>query len=151
MAFRYDLIVRNATVVDGTGAQRFVGDIAVNDDRIALVGAIGKARAITEIDATGKVAAPGFIDAHAHDDRALLSGPEMRPKVSQGVTTVITGNCGISLAPLIRGPNEVIPPPIDLLGDGQWFRYPTFSAYRDALGANPAAVNSACMVGHTTL
>ena len=99
MTEHYDLLIRNATVVDGTGAPRYAGDIGVRGDRIVRIGPLAQARADVEIDAAGKVAAPGFIDAHTHDDRLLLSGPEMAPKVSQGVTTVIAGNCGISLAP----------------------------------------------------
>src|SRR5580765_565307 len=94
----FDLLVRNATIIDGTKAPRFDGDIGVRDGRIAAVGRLDAARAELEIDASGRIAAPGFIDAHTHDDRLLLSDPEMTPKASQGVTTVIAGNCGISLA-----------------------------------------------------
>ena len=84
MTEHYDLLIRNATIVDRTGSPRYVGDIGVRGERI-VIGPIAQARAEVEIDATGKVAAPGFIDAHTHDDRLLLSGPEMAPKVSQGV------------------------------------------------------------------
>jgi len=147
---RYDLILRNATVIDGTRAPRFAGDIGVRGDRIAAVGPLDSARAEVEIDATGRVAAPGFIDAHTHDDRLLLSEPSMAPKTSQGVTTVITGNCGISLA--YSPPHSAATPPLDLLdADGGWFRFGSFSAYREALAAAPAAANAACLVGHTTL
>ena len=95
------------------------------------------------------IAAPGFIDAHTHDDRMLLSNPDMAPKASQGVTTVVTGNCGISLA---HSPaNGARPPPLDLLdGSGDWFRFPSFRAYREELAARPAAINATCLVGHTT-
>ena len=92
--------------------------------------------------------APGFIDAHTHDDRAMLSDGAMAPKVSQGVTTVIGGNCGISLAP--RPPRVV--PPLDLLdGDGGWFRYERYGDYLQALREHPAATNCAMLLGHITL
>src|SRR6185295_1366522 len=90
-----------------------------------------------------------FIDAHTHDDRLLLSDRDMTPKVSQGVTTVVAGNCGISLA---HSPaNGAATPPLDLLDvEGLWFRFPSFAAYREELTAKPAALNAACLVGHTT-
>jgi N-acyl-D-amino-acid deacylase len=145
----FDLIVRNAAIVDGTRAPRYRGEIGVRGDRIARIGDLRGATADTEIDAADRVAAPGFIDAHTHDDRLLLSGPDMTPKVSQGVTTVITGNCGISLA---HSPaRSATTPPLDLLdGTGDWFRFPSFAAYREELRAKPAAINAACLVGHTS-
>lgn len=150
MSDRIDLLIRNALVVDGTGAARMRADIGVRDDRIVGVGNLGTARAHRTIDATALVAAPGFIDAHTHDDRLLLSDPTMTPKASQGVTTVITGNCGISL-PCSPARSASIPP-LDLLdADGGWFRFPDFEGYRRAFDEAPAAVNAACLVGHTTL
>ena len=145
----YDLIVRNATIIDGTRAPRFHGEIGVRGDQIVKIGALDKATADSEIDATGMIAAPGFIDAHTHDDCMLLSNPDMAPKVSQGVTTVVTGNCGISLA---HSPaNGASTPPLDLLdGSGDWFKFPSFRAYREELAAKPAAINATCLVGHTT-
>src|SRR5687768_11279733 len=123
----YDLILRNATVIDGTRAPRFEADIAVAGDRIAAIGSLqGKAK--TEIDAKGKVVAPGFIDAHTHDDRLMLSAPDMAPKASQGVTTVVAGNCGVSLAPLVLGARAA-PPPLDLIGDGDWYKFASFREY----------------------
>ncbi|MBV9524036.1 MAG: amidohydrolase family protein, partial [Alphaproteobacteria bacterium] len=95
------IVIRNGCVIDGTGAPRFRADVAIRDDRIAVVGRVDGASRAREIDATGRVVAPGFIDAHTHDDCALLSMPEMTPKVSQGVTSVVAGNCGVSLAPLV--------------------------------------------------
>ncbi len=147
----YDLIVRNATIIDGTKAPRYQGEIGVRGGRIEKIGLLEDARADVEIDATGLIAAPGFIDAHTHDDRLLLSDPAVTPKVSQGVTTVITGNCGISLAHSPAPRNGAITPPLDLLdGDGAWFRFPSFRSYREELEARPAAINAACLVGHTT-
>jgi N-acyl-D-amino-acid deacylase len=152
MAQRFDLLISNASIIDGTGAPGYAGDIAVTADRIVQIGHLEKARADVEIDATGKAAAPGFIDAHTHDDRLLLSLPEMTPKVSQGVTTVVAGNCGISLAPMPRRFAGPITPPLDLLDDtGSWFRFPKFRDYVEELRGRRAATNCALLVGHTTL
>jgi N-acyl-D-amino-acid deacylase len=152
MSERYDLLIRNAEIVDGTGAARYRADIGVRVDRIAAIGDLRAARAEVEIDASGKAAAPGFIDAHTHDDRLLLSGPEMAAKVSQGVTTVVAGNCGVSLAPFPDGIRLPVTPPLDLLDEsGGWFRFPTFGAYVEELRAHPPATNAVLLVGHTTL
>ncbi len=93
--------------------------------------------------------APGFIDVHTHDDTNGIRTPEMLPKLSQGVTTVIVGNCGISAAPvrLMGDP----PDPMNLLGDASVFRYPTFASYIAAVDAARPAVNVAALVGHTAL
>jgi N-acyl-D-amino-acid deacylase len=150
MSERFELLIRGGTVIDGTRAPRFAADVAVRDGRIAAIGRLDEARADREIDASGKIVAPGFIDAHTHDDRLLLSDPSMAPKASQGVTTVVAGNCGISLAPLPAGVKPV--PPMDLLDDtGTWYRFPTFAAYVEELCAEPAATNAALLVGHSTL
>src|SRR3546814_1187162 len=107
---------------------------------------------LQEIDARGLVAAPGFIDAQTHDDRVMLSAGDMAPKVSQGVTTVIGGNCGISLAPMPQPAPAAMTPPLDLLDStGQWYRYARFGDYLQALRAQPAATNCAMLVGHSTL
>jgi N-acyl-D-amino-acid deacylase len=145
----FDLVIRGGKVIDGTGGPGFVADVAVRGDRIAAVGDVSVRSAQTVIDAAGKAVAPGFIDVHTHDDRALLSTPEMAMKVSQGVTTVVVGNCGVSLAPLrLEGPP---PAPFDLLGDRDAFCYPTFAAYLDDLDRQPPATNAACLIGHSTL
>ena len=148
MSLHYDLLIRNALIIDGARRPRFAGDIGVRGGRIADIGLLGEARAEVEIDAHGKIAAPGFIDAHTHDDRLLGSDPAMTPKVSQGVTSVVTGNCGISLAPLISASP---PPPLDLIDDGGAFRFPDFASFLEELDSRPAATNAACLVGHTTL
>jgi N-acyl-D-amino-acid deacylase len=152
MQTTYDILIRHAEIVDGTGAARFDGDIGINGDRVARIGDLGADRGKIEIDASGLVVAPGFIDAHTHDDRVMLSSGDMAAKVSQGVTTVIGGNCGISLAPMPQPAPVPITPPLDLLdGDGEWFRFASFGAYIQALEAQPAATNCAMLVGHTTL
>jgi N-acyl-D-amino-acid deacylase len=150
MSGRHDLLIRGGTVIDGTRAPRYAADVAIRDGRIAAIGRLERARADAEVDASGKIVAPGFIDAHTHDDRLLLSAPDMAPKASQGVTTVVAGNCGISLAPAPKGMRPV--PPLDLLdAEGGWFRFPTFAAYLEELRAHPAATNAALLVGHSTL
>jgi N-acyl-D-amino-acid deacylase len=148
----YDLLIRHASIVDGTNAPRFAGDIGIRGDRIVRIGDLASASGAIEIDLAGRIAAPGFIDAHTHDDRALLSDPDMAPKVSQGVTTVIGGNCGVSLAPMPQPIPDPVTPPLNLLDDaGGWFRFKTFKSYLDALREKPAATNCAMLVGHTTL
>jgi N-acyl-D-amino-acid deacylase len=148
----FDLLIRNASIVDGTGAPRYHGDIGVRRDRIARIGDLAASRGEVEIDLAGRIAAPGFIDAHTHDDRLMLSSPDMAPKVSQGVTTVVAGNCGISLAPMPRPIPQPVTPPLNLLDeDGDWFAFPTFASYIAKLRAKPAATNCALLVGHTTL
>jgi N-acyl-D-amino-acid deacylase len=152
MAARYSLVIRNGTVIDGTRAPRYEADVALQEGRIVAIGRLDEARADSEIDASGKIVAPGFIDAHTHDDRLMLSAPAMAPKVSQGVTTVVAGNCGISLAPAPNGMQAPVPVPLDLLDDeGAWFRFKTFKEYVQALHAAPAAVNCALLVGHSML
>jgi N-acyl-D-amino-acid deacylase len=148
----YDLLIRGATVIDGTRAPRFEADIGVSGRQIAVLGDLAGATAKLEIDASGKVAAPGFIDAHTHDDRLMLSAPDMAAKVSQGVTTVVAGNCGISLAPAPNAMRAPVTPPLDIVdAEGGWFRFRTFAEYVQALRAAPAATNCALLVGHTLL
>src|SRR5918911_5714559 len=148
----YELVIRNATVIDGTRSPRYEADIFIAGGRIAAVGRLDNARADAELDASGRIAAPGFIDSHTHDDRLMLSAPDMAPKVSQGVTTVVAGNCGCSLAPAPNGMPAPVTPPLDLLDDsGHWFRFKKFADYVAELEARPAATNCALLVGHTML
>ena len=149
MAATADLVIRNATLYDGLGAPPRKGDLAVADDRIVALGDLAQMNGATELDAGGKALAPGFIDVHTHDDRLLLSDPLMRCKVSQGVTTVVAGNCGVSLAPLAidRRP----PPPLDLIADDGAKFFASFAAYLDALDSEPPALNAVAQVGHSTL
>ncbi|MEC8202790.1 MAG: D-aminoacylase [Pseudomonadota bacterium] len=145
---RYDLIIRNGEVIDGSGAPRRKADVGVQGDRIANIGDLSQSKAGVEFDAANRVVAPGFIDVHTHDDHALLSKPDMTYKTSQGVTTIVAGNCGVSLAPL-RFTGDRPPPPLDLLGDG--YKFPRMSDFFDAVAADPAATNAALLCGHTTL
>jgi len=89
-----DLIIRGGHVIDGTGSPRFQADVAVRDDRIVAVGDLSDWQAGLSYDAGGKIVAPGFIDPHVHHDEAVLTDPLMPCMTSQGVTTVINGNCG---------------------------------------------------------
>jgi N-acyl-D-amino-acid deacylase len=148
MSCAFDLLLRNAVIFDGTGAARHHGDIALSGGVIAAVGSLEADDAATTVDLRGRAVAPGFIDVHTHDDRLLLADPSMAPKASQGVTTVVVGNCGISLAPL--GDRPAVPP-INLVADGDAQRFDSFADYFAHLAIEPAAVNCAALVGHTTL
>ena len=99
----FDLLIQGGTVIDGTRAPRFDADVGLRDGLIVAIGDLAGHPAAQVLDARGCIVAPGFIDAHTHDDQALLRQPDMAFKVSQGVTTVVTGNCGISAAPLPDG------------------------------------------------
>jgi N-acyl-D-amino-acid deacylase len=150
MALRCDLIIRDATVFDGLGSPRVRADVGVIGDRIVAVGDLGGSEADRDVDADGLALAPGFIDAHTHDDRAVLCGPAcMLCKMSQGVTTVVVGNCGISLSP-VRMKSRPIPP-LDLLGDETWFSFDSFGEYAERLARDPAPVNTYALIGHMSL
>ena len=142
------LLLRGGTVIDGSGADRFAADVRIDGDRITAIGPRLPAPDAEVVDATGLIVAPGFIDVHTHDDQIVLADPAMQPKVTQGVTTVVVGNCGISLAPLVRAD---VPPPLNLLGGNDKYVHPTMAAYADAVGRAEPAVNVAALVGHSTL
>ena len=144
----YDLILAGGTLIDGSNQPRRRADIGLRGDRVAATGDLAGQQARRRVDVTGMIVAPGFIDSHTHDDNYLLEHPDMTPKISQGVTTVVTGNCGISLAPLRH---DSPPAPLDLLDAGGSYRFGRFNDYLDALRHHPPAVNAACMVGHSTL
>lgn len=147
----YDLILENATVIDGQRTPRRVADVAIAGDRIAAVGALEHHAARRRVNLNQKILAPGFIDAHTHDDLALLQQPYLPAKLSQGVTTVVTGNCGISVAPFDSGGKPPLAP-MDLLdATGQAFRFRRFEDYVRALATDPPSVNAALLVGHTAL
>ena len=144
-----DTLIRNVQIVDGSGGEPRSGSVAIVGARISAVGELPRYSSGQAIDGEGKILAPGFIDAHTHDDLYVIQHPEMLPKLSQGVTTVIVGNCGISAAPvkLARDPVD----PMNLLGSREEFRYPTFAKYVDALKSAQPAVNVSVLVGHTSL
>lgn len=146
----FDLVIRNARIVDGSGAPARPGDVAVAGDRIARVGTVhGAAR--REIDAGGLVLAPGFIDTHAHDDGALLRYPDMAFKVAQGVTTVVVGNCGFSVAPATREAGRLITGSAILNVGETSVTWQDLAGYAAAVAARRPAVNALALIGHNTL
>jgi N-acyl-D-amino-acid deacylase len=148
----YDTLIRGALLLDGSGGEPSLADVAVRDERIVAVAPVGSLDPATAADvweAHGKALAPGFIDVHAHDDIPAIVAPEMTPKISQGVTTVVVGNCGISAAPVTL--KAAPPDPMNLLGRAEAFAYPTFAAYVQAVTAAQPATNVAALVGHTAL
>jgi N-acyl-D-aspartate/D-glutamate deacylase len=146
---RCDTLIRNARVLDGSGADAQTADVAVDGGVVCAIGQLSGYTGKQVVEADGRVLAPGFIDVHTHDDTTVIRNPQMMAKLSQGVTSVIVGNCGISAAPvrLTGAP----PDPMNLLGEADAFRYPTFAAYAAAVDAAQPAVNVAALVGHTAL
>lgn len=142
------LVIRDVLLFDGGDEPPVPADVAIADDVITAIGAPGSLAGERIVEGRGLALAPGFIDVHTHDDRALLMPGMMNAKLSQGVTTVITGNCGLSLAPAQMAS---VPAPLDLIATPEWLRFPHFADYLAALSASGIAVNAACMVGHTTL
>jgi N-acyl-D-amino-acid deacylase len=147
-----DTLIKGARLIDGTGAPAVQRDVAVKDGKIVAIGAIGALDQWTAenvVEAEGRVLAPGFIDVHTHDDTHVIRSPQMLPKISQGVTTVIVGNCGISASPVTL--KSAPPDPMNLLGAQADFQYPTFAAYIDAVNEARPAVNVGALIGHTAL
>jgi N-acyl-D-aspartate/D-glutamate deacylase len=151
----FDLIIRNATIVDGTGAPRFAGDIAVSDGLIAQVGEV-RGDAAEEIDAGGMIVTPGFVDIHTHYDGQATWDQEMAPSSWHGVTTVVMGNCGVGFAPahpdrhnwligLMEGVEDI---PGTALAEGMKWNWETFPEYLDALEELPRTVDVGTHVPH---
>jgi N-acyl-D-aspartate/D-glutamate deacylase len=150
-----DLIIRNGTIVDGTGAAPFVGDIAIDGDRIVEVGEVsGTGR--REIDATGRIVTPGWVDIHTHYDGQATWDPVMAPSSWHGVTTAIMGNCGVGFAPvrpdahdflieLMEGVEDI---PGSALHEGIDWKWESFPQYLDALEAKPRAIDIGTHVPH---
>lgn len=139
-------LIRGADLIDGSGAPRVAADVRVSGDRIEAVLAPGADRSTPAVDADGLVLCPGFIDTHTHDDTLVLRPTVPHPKLVQGVATVVTGNCGLSIAPL----GAQRPPPLDELG-GEDLRLPDFRSYAALLDAMAPALNVVPLVGHTSL
>ncbi|MFZ0269461.1 N-acyl-D-amino-acid deacylase family protein [Caulobacter sp.] len=144
-----DLVLKGGLVIDGGGGPARVADVALAGDTILAVGPALDALGARVIDVSGLVVAPGFIDVHTHDDLICITQPDMTPKISQGVTTVVAGNCGIS-APLLRF-DDTVDEPFNLLGAPEDFAYATFADYRRAIEAIAPRVNVAALVGHSAL
>ena len=144
-----DLLITGATVFDGSGGAGFLADVAVTDGQITAVGALASLKARDVMIADGKALAPGFIDTHTHDDMALLRQPSHSSKVTQGVTTVVIGNCGVSPAPL--GPrDDLTEPPFIFLGRSDGRRFDTYGEYAETLARAQPDVNVVKLVGHST-
>ena len=143
-----DLVIRNATILDGSGGAAFEGDVAVDGGRIAAVGEVGDSGREV-IDAAGRHLAPGFIDVHAHDDGAFIRHPDMGFKLAQGVTTCVCGNCGFSAIPAIPGADPAVASGGILAGlEGEFTDLEGYFAL--ALGKRPA-INNIMLVGHNTV
>ena len=151
----HDLVIRGGTVVDGTGAPRFVADVAVDGGVITVIGNISAASR-EEIDATGYVVTPGFVDIHTHYDGQATWDSEMAPSSWHGVTTVIMGNCGVGFAPakpnkhdwligLMEGVEDI---PGTALAEGMTWDWETFPEYLDALERRPRTIDVATHVPH---
>ncbi|MEJ0067324.1 MAG: amidohydrolase family protein [Caulobacteraceae bacterium] len=150
-----DLIIRGGTIVDGTGEAPFVGDIAIDGDRIVEVGEVaGPAR--REIDATGMIVTPGFVDIHTHYDGQATWDPLLAPSSWHGVTTAVMGNCGVGFAPvrpqdhqflieLMEGVEDI---PGSALAEGIEWKWERFPEYLDALEAMPRAIDVGVQVPH---
>jgi len=151
----FDLVIRGGTVVDGMGGAPFVADVAVDGDRIVAVGEnLGVGR--DELDASGKIVTPGFVDVHTHYDGQATWDQEMAPSSWHGVTTVVMGNCGVGFAPakpdrhewlisLMEGVEDI---PGTALAEGMSWDWETFPEYMDALEKLPRTVDVACHVPH---
>ena len=151
----YDLVVRGGTVVDGNGGSPRQADVAVQGDKIVAVGQ-GLDRGVQEIDATGKIVTPGFVDIHTHYDGQATWDQEMAPSSWHGVTTVVMGNCGVGFAPaepsrhewligLMEGVEDI---PGSALAEGMSWNWETFPEYMDALEALPRTIDVAAQVPH---
>lgn len=147
MEHPHDLIIRNATVYDGTGAPGTRADIAIDADRITEAGIV-RGRAVLEIDAHGLAAAPGFIDVHSHDDFHVLTEPDVTHNVLQGITTVIVGNCGFGAAPAAAA--QVQMRAIQEVGR-EFEPWEGYAGYLETVDANPPSLNVAALVGHHTV
>lgn len=155
----YDLKITGGSIVDGTGADRFVGDLGINDGKIVAMGSAPDDAANT-IDATGKIVSPGFVDIHTHYDAQIFWDPMVSCSPWHGVTTVVMGNCGFSVAPtrpehrdlMMRTLENVEGMSVEALraGLGDW-GFETFPEYLDAVDQNGCAVNVAALVGHTAV
>ena len=152
-----ELIVRGGTLVDGSGSAPRAADVAIDNGRVHSVGDLGKLAAVREIDATGLVVAPGFIDMHSHADLIVLADGAtqdrlLRAKIVQGVTTAIVGNCGLGVAPSTSSSAP-------MLADVNGWMTPqgveagalSVGAYLDVLGSNGVALNVGTLVPHGRL
>lgn len=155
----YDLIIRNGTIVDGLGGEPYVGDVAVRGGVIAKVGAVNGEAAAREIDATGLLVTPGFVDLHTHYDGQSIWSERLTPSSAHGVTTVVMGNCGVGFAPCRQEDHDVL---VDVMAgvedipgvvmtDGLPWTWETFPEYLDALDAGKRDIDVAAYLPHSPL
>lgn len=140
----YDILLKNLKIVDGTGAPAFYGSIAIKGDTIAAIGKVTGSAGL-ELDLSGLVAAPGFIDMHNHSDKSIFDEPMARNYTSQGVTTLVVGNCGASAAPFSEKNRKYLKDMELTADDHDWT---TFGKYLSDLDKQEKAVNIAALVGH---
>ena len=151
----HDLVIRGGTIVDGSGGKPFDGDIAIDGGVITAVGTIST-QGREEIDASGKIVTPGFVDIHTHYDGQATWDSEMAPSSWHGVTTVVMGNCGVGFAPakpdrhdwligLMEGVEDI---PGTALAEGMTWDWETFPEYMDALEKRARTIDVACHVPH---
>src|SRR5262245_5787913 len=151
----HDLVIRGGSVVDGTGAPARQADVAIDGDRITAVGVVAE-RGREEIDASGRIVTPGFVDIHTHYDGQATWDAEMAPSSWHGVTTVVMGNCGVGFAPaapdrhewLIRLMEGVEDIPGTALAEGMAWNWETFPEYLDSLEKLPRTVDVGAQVPH---
>jgi N-acyl-D-aspartate/D-glutamate deacylase len=154
----YDILIKGGTVVDGTGAPGFAGDVAVKDGRIAAVGPAIAGEARRTVDAGGRVVAPGFIDPHTHFDVQILWDGAAKPALEHGITSIVPGNCSLSLAPLkakdrkalvgmFQQIEELPPEAFTQAFDWTW---EDFAGYREAIEPG-LSINVAPLVGHSVI
>ena len=154
----YDLVIRGGTVVDGTGAPGRIGDVGISDGTVTAVGTV-EGRGSRELEAEGMLVCPGFIDGHAHMDAQLFWDPLMTPASVHGVTTLIMGNCGFTLAPVQPGAEGLAIRSIERAEDisradltvGVPWGWRSFAEYLDSVDQAPKTVNLAGYIGHSAL
>ena len=155
----YDLLIRNGTIVDGLGGEPYVGDVAVRDGVIAAVGHVNGDTAEHEIDATGLLVTPGFVDLHTHYDGQAIWSERLTPSSAHGVTTVVMGNCGVGFAPCRKEDHDVL---VDVMAgvedipgvvmtDGLPWSWETFPQYMDTLEAGKRDIDVAAYLPHSPL
>ncbi|MCG8588794.1 MAG: amidohydrolase family protein [Proteobacteria bacterium] len=158
MPDRFDLVIRGGTLVDGTGAPRVTGDVAIRAGRIAALGAV-EGEAAETLDATGAVVAPGFVDIHTHYDAQVFWDNRLSPSPWHGVTTVVMGNCGFGVAPTRATHRDLILRTLESVegmslaalqaGLGEDWPFESFPECLGAIEARGSAINVAALVGHT--
>lgn len=155
----YDLIIRGGTVIDGAGLPGYEADVGVADGRIAAIGNLKSEAAETVLDASGHVVAPGFIDAHTHMDAQIFWDPLGTCSCWHGVTSVVMGNCGFTLAPCGEPDKQLVMRNLQRAEDispaameaGIQWSWETFRQYLDAIDKLPKGINYAAYVGHSAL